>query len=286
MESKKISSKSLDIRGKKEAPFIFEIFLNAADFRRPAGKRLLLFFVKDDRDHGSFAYFASYGHFPVASLFDAVFYVIDSEVFVLVEVDGFIIETDAVVRDFHDESVRRFVGFQVHRAAFVPAQNAVFDGVFHDGLDAERWDGKIRRLQVEIDRDPAPKAQFFQRNVGLDMAQFVLEGDRAACRQGRKIMPQIFGEIVERLLRFLGIDWDQRGDRGDRIVDEMRFDLGEHQGDLRLFILFFFFGEVDIFLNVYEEEQDLDRDDDGGVSDGVSFENVLQNNGEEGQDAI
>ena len=66
----------------------------------------------------------------------------------------------------------------------------------------------------------------------------------------------------------------------------MGLDLREHNLYLGLFAFFLLHLELDVFLNVKEEEQDLDRDDYRDISDRIAFEEILEDDRDKGEDAI
>ena len=61
----------------------------------------------------------------------------------------------------------------------------------------------------------------------------------------------------------------------DPFLDKMRLYLRQHYFDLRLFVLFFLFGEVDVFLHAQKKEQNFYGYDDGKIAYGVAFKDVL-----------
>ena len=66
----------------------------------------------------------------------------------------------------------------------------------------------------------------------------------------------------------------------------MGLDLREHNPYLGVLVFLLLHLELDVFLDVKEEEQDLDRDDYRDVGDRIAFEEILEDDRDKGKDAV
>ncbi len=96
-------------------------------------------------------------------------------------------EARPVVLDAEQQlAVRRLDG-DAHRAALRLLGYTVDHGVFHDGLEYQRGHRLIQRQVIRNGpHDPQPllKACFLQRQVGLDVADLILQGHEFPRPQG------------------------------------------------------------------------------------------------------
>ena len=118
----------------------------------------------------------------------------------------------------------------------VPCLSAqpVADGVLDQRLDAEERHGDGEHLGRDPQRDlePVAEAGLLQQQVALDRAELLGErGELAVPAEG--VAGEV-GELQQQLAGPVGVGAHERRDRAERVVDEVRADLGPQRAHLGL----------------------------------------------------
>jgi hypothetical protein len=114
------------------------------------------------------------------------------------------------------------------RLAFNPVAHRVLD----QRLQREHRQHRLEHLGVDLHThlQALAEARLLEPQVLLDIAQLV--GDRRVRALARERVPDELGELGQQLARLLRARVDERRDGGERVVDEVRRDLGAQRAQL------------------------------------------------------
>ena len=145
------------------------------------------------------------------------------------------IEAGAVVR--HDDLVtagRLPRGYRDLTPPFTVAPDAVAHGVFHDRLQGQGRQRKGLAPDIVLHGQLVLKTHLLQGQVLAGMLQLLAEGDRRLRLQAVHVPSQVFRKLDRRCFGLGGIRMAQFLDHRERVVEEVRLDLAEH--DLELLV--------------------------------------------------
>lgn len=113
------------------------------------------------------------------------------------------------------------------------AAHAVLDGVLDQRLQAQErhQHGQHLRGHLHAEAQLVAEAGALQQQVAVDAGQLVGQGGEVV-RAAQRVPGEV-GEVEQQLAGPRGVGADERGDRGERVVDEVRRDLraqGAHLG--------------------------------------------------------
>ena len=119
--------------------------------------------------------------------------------------------------------------------------DAVLDAVFHNGLQRQRRQTKLRKVRPVFHAQLVQIQRGLHGEIGFRVLQLLVKGHRLLRRDGGKIGVEIVVEVLDELHGKLRIGATEDMDRRQRIVNEMRLDL-IHQGlQLRIPQILLFF---------------------------------------------
>ena len=119
-----------------------------------------------------------------------------------------------------------------------PTSASAVEAVPHRVLDERLHDEERHRDRQHLGRDPqrdpqpVAEAGLLEHEVALGVAQLV--GQRGELAAAAQRVPGEVGELEQQLARPVGIGPGERRDRGERVVDEVRADLGAQRPQLGL----------------------------------------------------
>ena len=142
------------------------------------------------------------------------------------------VHADAVV--LHDDHAlgARVLGGDRDRAAVGLARQPVPHGVLDQRLQGQERQHHRQHLgrDLELDVQPVAEAGLLQPDVALDVGELVLQRGELA-RRTERVAGEV-GELDEQLAGPHRVGADERGDGGERVVDEVRGDLRAQRADL------------------------------------------------------
>ena len=142
------------------------------------------------------------------------------------------VDAVAAVGDAQRDVVAEVDALDRHQAALGLALHPVADRVLHQRLQREHRQHRLQHLGVDLDahRQPLAEPRLLEPQVLLHVAQLV--GDRHVRALARERVADELGELGQQLARLLRARVDERGDGGERVVDEVRRDLGPQRAQL------------------------------------------------------
>ncbi len=99
------------------------------------------------------------------------------------------------------------------------------DGVLHEGLQAQEGHGHRQHLAHDVHDEAqlVAEARPFEQQVAVDAGELV--GERGEVARAAQGVPGEVGEVQQQLAGAVGVGARERGDRGQRVADEVRRDL-------------------------------------------------------------
>ncbi len=113
-----------------------------------------------------------------------------------------------------------------------PIRLSVLDRVLDQGLHEKRWekDGSRGRRDAPLDLESGPEARLLQREVRVDVAEFVVE--RGERRRASKRGAAVVRKGQHEFAGYIGLRAGEGGDGVERVEEEVRFDLRLQRGEL------------------------------------------------------
>ena len=144
-------------------------------------------------------------------------------------------QPDTVVPDFHPELVAVPTRGDLDVAGTRLSGHAVLDGVLDERLEDQTRHAGVQgfRLDVELHRQAIRETRLLDAEILLEELQLHLQGHFVVARVVER-EPQQIAEVHEGAIRGLDILVHERGDRVQRVEQEMRVELLLKRRQLRL----------------------------------------------------
>ena len=119
-----------------------------------------------------------------------------------------------------------------HQPALGARLDPVAHGVLHQRLQRQHRHDRLQHLRVDLHphAQPLAEARLLEPQVLLDVLELV--GQRHVRALARERVADELGELDQQLARLLRARVDERGDGGERVVDEVRRDLRPQRAQL------------------------------------------------------
>ena len=141
------------------------------------------------------------------------------------------VDPAAVIGDPQLDVLAHDAGAHRHPSRARASFDAMTDGILHQRLHRHRRYDRPQRLGRHVDRHPQRvKPGLLEAQVALDMLELL--GQRHVRAAVAEQVAGELGEVDEQLARIVGAGVDVAGDGGQRVVDEVRRDLGAQRTQL------------------------------------------------------